>query len=263
MNAELVRTTVGDQRRALVAWSIGLLAVVGAMGALWPTVRDLGDLTAYLEGYPPAVRDLFRIDAITTGPGYLDAELFSIVLPAMFIVFAVGRGARLVAGDEESGALDGVLAAPLDRWVVLVSKALGLVVGVALLGAALFLATWLTSVAFGMGVALSGLLAGALAMVALGVAHGLLALAAGAAWGRRSVANAVGGGAAVAGYLLLVGGELVDGLARWQRLSPFHLALVDGPAAGTPPATLLAVVAVGVAAVAASAPRFERRDVGT
>lgn len=262
MSAPLLTKTVVDQRRGLIGWTIGLAVIVGAMGALWPTVRDMPDISEFLDNYPAAVRDLFNIDQIATGPGYLNAELFSIIVPAMFIVYAVARGARLLAGEEESRALDVVLASPVPRSQILLAKAVGLVLGTAALGVGLFAATATTSTVLGMRISVGGLAAGSVAMIAIGVEHGLLALAVGAATGRRTVALAVGGAVGVAGYVLFVVGEIVTSLSSWQRLSPFHQVLANGPLGGALPLTLIAVVGVGVLTVAVALPLFERRDVG-
>jgi ABC-2 type transport system permease protein len=254
--------TMADQRRGLIGWSLGLFSVVGAMGALWPTVRDMPDMGEFLQSYPEAVRDLFKIDQIATGPGYLNAELFSIIIPAMFIVFAVGRGSRLIAGDEEDRQLDVVLASPVSRTRVLIETSLGLIGSMKLLGLALFVATAATSELFGMGIGYGAMAIGSLTMTLLGIEHGLIALAAGAATGRRSIAMAAGGAIGGAGYVLYVVGEIVDDLKGWQALSPFEQVLANGPLGGELPTTIVPVALLGVVAVAVAAPIFERRDVG-
>ena len=40
---------------------------------------------------------------MTSGLGFLNAELFSLMLPVLFLIYAIARGARLVAGEEEAG----------------------------------------------------------------------------------------------------------------------------------------------------------------
>lgn len=232
------------------------------MGALWPSVRDMPDIGDFLESYPDAVRDLFKIDQISTGPGYLNAELFSIIIPAMFIVFAVGRGSRLIAGDEEERQLDVVLASPMSRTRILIEKALGLIASVKLLGLALFVSTAVTSAVFSMHIGYGAMAIGALTMTLLGIEHGLIALAVGAATGRRGVALAAGGALGGAGHVLYVVGEIVGDLKSWQALSPFQQVLVNGPLGGSLPATVVPVALVGLVAIAVAAPLFERRDVG-
>ena len=98
MEASVFTKTLRDQRRGLVGWSIGTAATVLLMAAIWPSFSDI-DIDALLAQYPKALLDAFNVRAMSTGAGYLNAELFSLMLPAIFIVFAVGRGARVLAGE--------------------------------------------------------------------------------------------------------------------------------------------------------------------
>ena len=100
-----------------------------------------------------------------------------------------------------------------------------------------------------------------LAMVLLGVEFGLLALAVGAMTGRRLVAVAVTGTAAVAAYVLYVAGVLVEGLADWSSWSPFHQALAEGPLVGSLPGGFGWLVLGAAAAMALAPPVFARRDI--
>jgi ABC-2 type transport system permease protein len=253
--------TLADQRRGLRWWSAGLVALVGSMAALWPSVRGMADLTDLLDSYPEGLQELFDMQAITTGAGYLNAELFSIMLPAMFIVFAVGRGARLMAGEEQDRTLELLLVTPLPRRAVLLSKATGLVLATAALGAVLLTITAAASLALDMGIGLGQLSAAALSMTLLGIEHGLIAIGVGAATGRRSFAVSIAGGVAVAGYVLFVLARLVDTVRPWGVLSPFEQAVASGPIGGGVPAIWLWMPVVGLVALGAAMPVFERRDI--
>src|SRR5512138_2102423 len=126
-----------DQRRALVGWSIGILLLVGLMAGIWPSFRDMPDLERFLANYPEEFGRLFNIPAMTTGTGYLNAELFSIMLPVLFIIFAIARGARAVAGEEEAGTLETVLVTPVSPTRLLLQQAAALATGVTVLGVVL------------------------------------------------------------------------------------------------------------------------------
>ena len=73
---------------------------------------------------------------------------------------------------------------------------------------------------------------GVIAVVLLGIQHAWLALAIGAAAGRRGLAIPVPGTLAVMGYVLHVIGALVDAVEPWQPLSPFTQAIEAGPISG-------------------------------
>jgi ABC-2 type transport system permease protein len=250
-----------DQRRALVGWSVGLVLLVLLEAALWPSIRDMPNLQQFLAGYSESMRTLFGLEDFGTGTGYLNAELFSALLPILFIVFAVGRGARAVAGEEEAGTIEVLLVTRVSPASLVLQQAAALAVSVTALGAVLYAATLTCSAAFGMGVGAAELAGAVLSIVLLGVEFGWLALAVGAATGRRGYAIAVASAAAVAAYVLFVAGQLVDAVEPWQALSPFAQALADGPIGAGLPLAYAWMPLAGAVVVAAALPVFDRRDV--
>jgi ABC-2 type transport system permease protein len=250
-----------DQRRALVGWSIGLILLVLLEAALWPSIRDMPDLNSFIANYPEAMRELFKMEDFGTGRGFMNAELFSAVLPVLFLIFAIGRGARLVAGEEEAGTLDVLLVTPVSPARLVIAQAAALATALAGLGAVLWITGMLCSAAFGLGLGAVDMAQATLAMVLLGLEFGWLALAAGAVTGRRSYALAVPAVGAVATYVLYVAGELVDAVQPWQPLSPFQQALAGGPLGSGWRPEYLWMPVVAVLAVLLAIPLFDRRDI--
>lgn len=261
MNTPVLLRALRDQRRSLIGWSVGVALLLLVEGALWPSVRDMPQLDELLAGYPEPMQEMFGLDTMSTGVGFLNAELYTLVLPVLFIVHGIARGARLVAGEEEAGSLEMVLVTPMSTTRVLAEKAAGLVLAVALLGLVCGLATLTVSAIFDMGVPVGYVAVASLAIVLLGIEFGLFALAVGAVTGRRMVAVAVPGVAAVAAYVLYVAGMLVESMADWSPWSPFQQALSEGPLVGSVPGALGWLVLGSMAAVALAAPVFARRDI--
>lgn len=262
MLTDVFGKSLRDQRRGLVGWGAGTALIVVLMAALWPSVRDMFD-RELLSAYPEAMQRLFNIESMLTGAGFLNAELFSIVLPAMFIIYGIGRGARMVAGEEQDGALEVVIVSPVSRVRILLDKAAALAAGMVALGVLLFGAVVLSSAVAGMGIPAAHAANGALAMVLLGVQHGWLALAVGAATGRRVLAIGVASTAAMMGYLLHVMGALVDAVEPWQPLSPFTQAIGAGPVSGSVPWGYAWLAIAAIVFLAAALPLFDRRDIAT
>ena len=74
--------------------------------------------TSSSQNYPDALKSLFGITgggSLSSGAGFLDAELFSFMIPLLVLVLAIGTGARIFAGEEDAGRLELVLAYPLRR----------------------------------------------------------------------------------------------------------------------------------------------------
>jgi len=254
--------TLRDQRRALAGWGAGAALTIVLMAALWPSIRDVFT-PELLESYPEPMRRLFDIEAITTGAGFFNAEVFSIILPALFITYGIGRGARLVAGEEQDGTLEVVVVSPVSRARILLEKAAALAVALVALGAILFAVTALSSLAAGMDIPVGHAGIGALAMILIGVQHAFLALALGAATGRRGLAVAAAATVAGAGYLLHVVGALVESVEPWRIVSPFTQAIEEGPVSGTVPWGFAWLALSALVVLAAAVPVFDRRDLAT
>jgi len=253
--------TLRDHRNGLAGWSIGIALLVITESLIWPSFRDMPHVERLLDQYPDYMKRLFDVGAMTSGRGFLDAELFTLLLPALFLVFAIGRGARLVAGEEEAGTLDVLLVTPVAARRIVLDKALALVTGVVLLGVVLYAVTLGCSWAIGMGIGPGDAFEGCLSMVLLGSELGLLALGVGAATGRRQLAIAVPAAAAVAAYVLYVAGLLVDGGHPWQHLSPMEQALASGPLGGGLPLDFLWLALGSVVVLLASLPALDHRDI--
>ncbi len=262
MSGAVLRKTLRDEARPLVWWSLGVLAIVLLMALLWNQVRDV--YTAeLLSAYPEELQEIFNFGGAMDGAAYMNIEVFSIILPVLFVVFGVGRGARLIAGEEQEGVLEPVLATPVPRWAILLQKALGLAVGVVALTAATAVATIIGSALGDLAIPATEAVVGAAAMGLLGLYAGWLALAVGAATGHRGAAMAVAGLVLVGGYLLHIIGAILAAVEPWRVASPFAQAVDEGPISGVVPWGFAVLALTAAAFLALAVPLFERRDIET
>ncbi|WP_063034856.1 ABC transporter permease subunit [Nocardia grenadensis] len=250
-----------DQRRGLAGWSVGIVALVLLESALWPSISNTAGMREFVKNYPEPLRELFDLDEFGTGTGFLNVELFSMLLPTLFLVFAIGRGARAIAGEEEAGTLEVLLMTRVTPIRLVIEQAAVLATAAAALGTVLFVAVTVFSTVFGLGVAVAAALTGAVAMVLIAVEFGWLALAIGAATGHRVLAIALTSAFAVAAYVLYVASKLVDAVRPWGPLSPFHQAIEGGPLGGGLPAAYGWLLLAGAVALLAGLPVFHRRDI--
>jgi hypothetical protein len=142
----------------LVGWSIGIAATIILELALYPTVRN-NDMSKLIDSYPDSVKQLFGLADFATGTGYVRAELFSFVLPLMVVLFGVLWGSDAIAGEEDRGTLDLVLANPITRRRVVAEKAAALLTGLAMVCAAMTVALVVGDAAFSVGVPVARLVA--------------------------------------------------------------------------------------------------------
>jgi ABC-2 type transport system permease protein len=252
-----------DARRGLIGWSIAIAVLVLLESALWPSVRDMPDLKEVYQSFPEELRKFFNLEAMTTGTGFLNAELFTLLLPALFMVYGIGHGARALAGEEERGTLELLLVTPVSGSRIVFDKAAALAVSVTTLGVALFAATSIGSLVFGLGISVPEAASGALALTLLGVEFGVLALAAGAVTGRRATAIAIAATAATAAYVVYAIGLILPRFESWQPYSPIHQAFHDGPLGAGLQLSYLWLIAGTVVVTLLALPALDGRDIST
>jgi ABC-2 type transport system permease protein len=104
---------------AILAWSAGLIFFGATYISLYPEVEsqlsELADLSVYQAmGFDMA-----------TFEGFIGstAVLFTPVLLGIYVIIS---STRTLAGEEEDGTLELVLATPLPRWQILTAKALAI-----------------------------------------------------------------------------------------------------------------------------------------
>lgn len=250
-----------DHRRTLFGWAAGLVGLAVVMLSLYPTVRGNQEMAKLIESYPKAFRTLFGLSDYTTGPGYLRAEVFSLMAPLLVVIMAVLWGGDAIAGEEDRRTIDVLLANPISRRRVVLEKWAALVLGVVVVTAGLGLALGLGAPLVGLHVGSVALVSAVVATALLAVLYATVALALGAATGRRGLARGVTTLLVVAAYLASSLAELVPWLRPVRPLSPWYHALgVDPLASGFLVGHLALLVALTAVVAFAGVVAFDRRD---
>jgi len=263
MAAELARRGLSDHRRALVGWCVGIAAYCLLVASIFPSIKGSEAITMLVRSYPDALKSLFGISSagdLGSGAGFIDAELFSLILPLLVLVLAIGSGARTFAGEEEAGRLELVLAYPVRRRDAVLAKGAAGAAEVLLASVTGLLALLVLDPVFGLDLSL-GRLAGAMgALAAMGLLYGWLALALGAWVPSKLVALAVPAGYAAAAYLVSGLHSLAGWLDPLRFLSPFWLVGSSPLQDGVDGWGVLVVLAAAAGVLAAGAVLVERRD---
>ena len=262
---DVFRKTVRDQRRALVWWSVGLFGTVLMYAAVYPSIRDNAEtLNEYLESFPEVFREAFLGEGVdfASPAGYLSTELFGFFGPLLLLLYAIGAGARAIAGEEERQTLDILLATPVPRRRVVTHKFGAMVLGVVLLCAVLWASIVLLGPPFELNLGLVDLTAATASVGLLAIAFGALALAIGCTTGRRGLAIGLSAGIAAATYLFDVLAPSVDAIAWLEQLSPFYYYSGNQPLLnGLDPLHALVLALIAAVAFGYALFAFERRDI--
>jgi len=254
-----------DARVGFAWWSLGLAGLVALLVSVFPTVHDNPSLNKLVDDYPEALTAFLAFGGqvdYTSAAGYLGSELFSFMVPLLLMIAVIGAGAGAIAGEEERGTLELLLANPMSRRRLVLEKAAAVAAEVVALGVVLLLALWVGARAVGMDISFGHLAAATTGAVLLASVYGALAFLLGAATGRRSLAIGVTAAAAVAAYLVNGLAPLVDALDVPRKVSPFyHYTASDPLRHGLEVSHSLVLVLVAAAFTLIAQEAFARRDV--
>jgi ABC-2 type transport system permease protein len=264
MPTSVAAKTLFEQRRAILWWSLGTIAMVMILIAYYPSVRDDPGLNDYFKNLPEAAQALsggVNID-FSTPDGWLNGQLFANVGPLIFIIFGILLGSSALGREEDRGTAELLLTLPVSRRRVVTEKALASLTLMAVLGAVLVLTLVLGTRLFDMDVGLDGIVAASIQTVLLGSTFGALALLVSAALGPHAHGGALSGAAAFGAFLLYGLAQAVDSLRGWDKLSPFYWFQDSDPiGTGFDLGHLLVLAAATAVLTTAAVLLFDRRDV--
>ncbi len=225
--------TLRDRRRSLFWWVMGIFGYLLGIGAVYPIVGENQEqFEALLETYPDELLAIMGVggdESLFDPVGFMRAEAFGWIVPLVFAIYGAVQGARAVAGEEEDGTIDLVMATPLSRTGLVWQKWMALVLVELVLGLILFVSLAVDKALFGVDIPLANVAAGSFMAVLLGVFFGSLALALGAGTGLRGLTVGVVTLVAAGTYLLNSLGGLVEILDALQPISPFYYYDASNP----------------------------------
>jgi ABC-2 type transport system permease protein len=263
MGTEVLTETLRDRRRAFVWWALGVIGLVGLTVAFYPSVKGSTGLSDYAKELPESLRGLFvggEIN-ITSGAGYLNSQVFAMLAPLVLLIFAIGAGAGAVAGEEDRGTLDLLLAHPLRRGDFVAQRFTATAVLVSALSVVLLLTVAIASALVDLDIGIADLIAACGANALLALLFGTVALTTGAVWPGRARAIAVATALAVSAWMLDGLGQAVDWLDPFRPISPFYQAIGTDPLRdGIPWASWALLAGLTALLVGAAVFGFGRRD---
>ena len=262
MLSNLFLKTLRDQRKSMMWWAIGFAVFSAITVAFYPSFKDAPEITELFDEDSALIRVFSGgFTDLASPEGFLNSQLYALLVPIMFIIFAISQGSGAIAGEEERGTLDTLLSDPTTRLEVLAHKLGAMIATILALGVVLWLSVVVVAVAIGVDVSQTGVIAVTLSGVLLGAAFGALGLALGSAWGKRGRSIGISGAVAVAGYFTYALAPIVEGLESAKYVTPFYYYIGADPLVnGLSLAHAGVLVALTSALVAVAAVTLQRRD---
>lgn len=259
----LLRKSLQDKVRSVFAWTLGVIAIVTVQLSVYPSIRDSAtEMGNIADAFPEAFKKIFRMQDYTSEVGYLSTELFTAVLPLIFLGVAMTWGARLTTEEEDDGTADLLFTLPISRFQYIVTRFIAMFWVLVLVSAALVTTLMIGARILDFSVPVSTFLTGTWVLFILGLLFGSAAAFLGALTGRRAAALGTTVTLAIGFFVLYSLAPLVEAINATMPFNPWHWTigtqpLIDGFdwAYSLITLGLTAVFTVGAIVL------FERRDI--
>jgi ABC-2 type transport system permease protein len=266
----LLRSVFGKTIRDL-RWPTFWVALSLAIGggyftALYPTYVKAFDLASMMEKFPDTLKALIGGTDwdLSSATGFLNIELFPLILPALLAGFAVALCSGFTAGEESRGTIDVLLSYPVPRWRMILEKMGALVISMVAISVAMLAGIQLGAVISNSPVDLDKVAAGLVLGTLLSLDFGLMALVLATWSGNRSAAAGIPIGLMVVMYLVQSLSPQIESLRAINPLSLFHYYLGHNALKhGLDLGDTLVLAAVAAVFLVASLWLFERRDLAS
>ena len=237
---------IRDRRMSTFWWSLGLVAIVVMTAAFFPSMSASNsemfaggddDVMAVLMGLSDAVDP-------SSALGFLWVALYANVIPFTMLALGVAVGTAAIAGDEDTGVLEYMLARPITRTALAMSRFAGALTILFIVAAVTAIALIICIPIFGLGDSVTtalpdgstttqpgatagDILAGTFAAFAVGVSGFGIAFLIGGVTGRKGFTTAISAAIVGGGYVLYTLANTTGNLEWLTWLSPWRWYIAD------------------------------------
>ena len=261
--APLFMKSLRDKRKGILAWCLGTIGIIAVQMSVYPTIRDSSaDWSSLVETFPEAFQKIFRMSDYTSPAGYFSTELYSLVLPLIFITLGATWGARLTCEDEEAGTADILYTLPVTRDAIMATRFLAATAVLGIVAVVTTAAMWTGCLILDLDLSVASLVAATGMLLMLGFFFLAMAGMLGAWRGHRSVSLGISLSFAIGAFVLYSLAPLVSAIDTINPWNPLQWTigqqtLFDGLSLGYSVATVACAAVMTVAGFRF----FRRRDI--
>lgn len=260
--------TLWERRRSTLWWTVGLVLLSVATIAFYPSIRnDAQSFDELVDSMPEGLLAAFNIDdstSLTTPSGFINSRLYSGIGPVLLAVFGIAVGTAAIAGEEDRGTLNLLMAQPISRTRLVTHKFAAAVTLTVILCAAILATLLVSNPLVDLGFSVANMIAANVGLALLTLVFAAFALAVGGMTGNRALTVGLSAALAVVAFFVNGVAAIVEEVEWTRNLSPFYW--LQGPnrlANGFSPGWSGLMVVVIALLVALAIWGFNRRDIGT
>lgn len=122
----IIKWTLWQRRWSIMGWSLGVAGLIFLNLIFYPTFKDqAAELQKSFDNLPAAAVQLFGGSTDFFSPvGFLNSQIFFLLLPMLIGILAISIGSSLIAREEQDGTIESLLARPVSRTRLLGAKAM-------------------------------------------------------------------------------------------------------------------------------------------
>jgi len=259
--SELLVRGMRALRRSAAWWGFGIVVFAVVNAAFWPSLEGSEALDSFDD--MADLLEAFGAQNLATPSGYLDGQMYALMLPLLLSGMAIAGLTAITSGDEGAGRLELLHALPVSRravWIGRWAAAMVVLFAVAAITAVVMVAFLPVFSLDEVGA--SRIIGATFGGALLAAFHASVAYAVGAFGGSRGTSAGIAVLVLVVGYVMSFLIPIADRLAGVRAWSPWHWAIGEQPVTDGVDAGRLALLAIVTAAVVwLGTAAVERRDI--
>ena len=190
----------------------------------YPTFKDqAAELQKSFESLPDSAVQLFGGSTDFFSPvGFLNSQIFFIMLPLLLGILAIGLGSSLIAREEQDKTIEALLSRPVSRTRLLFSKAIAGLLQLSIVTAVTLLTTIVVARIVAIDVPILYIAAATFACYVLAISFGAIGFLLTATGRARGLSLGLGTVVALGGYIISSLAGTVAWLKAPSYIFPFH-----------------------------------------
>lgn len=215
--------TLYDKRAFIIGWSLGLIALGFMMMAFYPAFHQDTALDELVKNLPPAFQGLVGdLNNLKELPSYIGSQLFDVRIPIFVSILTIILAVGLTVAEEEKGQLRTLIALPLSRVRILISKWLAIVIIclIATVATVIGIETGLLVISETLDWAVVLRLSAMMWLLSVTLATVIFSI--GLASGKRGLTMGLAVVLAIGSFILTTFARSVEWLHSYEKLSIFH-----------------------------------------
>lgn len=221
MYSAVFARAIRERRVSILVTSLGMFAFAFMFASMHKTFT--GDMQMFANSFPPEFSAFVGdLSAAASPEGFLNIELYSLVLPFAVAIMGIILGASVIGKEENSGTLELLLASPVSRSKIILAKFTAIVAALVIISLSAWLGVFVGQTFFVFAIDLKDVLLASLSVLLLGMFYATTALTGHNATGKSALGAGIGATLLALTYFANVISQLIDSLDYLKYVSPFY-----------------------------------------